>query len=102
MKKLNYITLLFFVALAFASCSKSVWMEEVTSVGTERSQIVDNTALNIDSDILDCIDCDQEESSTSNNNRNSEGGSDITDDEDDGITDDEDEDDTDQTGKRKK
>jgi len=102
MKKLNYITLLFFVALAFASCSKSVWMEEVTSVGTERSVIVDNTALNTDSDILDCIDCDHEESSTSNNNRNSEGGSDITDDEDDGITDDEDEDDTDQTGKKKK
>ena len=102
MKKLNYITLLFFVALAFASCSKSVWMEEVTSVGTERSVIVDNAELNTDSDILDCIDCDQEESSTSNNNRNSEGGSDITDDEDDGITDDEDEDDTDQTGKRKK
>ena len=102
MKKLNYITLLFFVALAFASCSKSVWMEEVTSVGTERSVIVDNTELNTDSDILDCIDCDQEESSTSNNNRNSECGSDITDDEDDGITDDEDEDDTDQTGKKKK
>lgn len=95
MKKLNYITLLFFVALAFASCSKSVWMEEATSVGTERSVIVDNTELNTDSDFL-------EESSTPNNNRNSEGGSDITDDEDDGITDDEDEDDTDQTGKKKK
>ncbi len=70
-------------------------MEEVTSVGTERSEIVDNTELNTDSDIL-------EESSTPNSNRNSEGGSDITDDEDDGITDDEDEDDTDQTGKKKK
>jgi hypothetical protein len=102
MKKLNYITLLFFVALAFASCTKSVWMEEVTSVGSDRSVIVDNTELYTDSDILDCIDCDHEESSTSNNNRNSEGGSDITDDEDDGITDDEDEDDTDQTGKKKK
>jgi hypothetical protein len=95
MKKLNYITLLFFVALAFASCSKSVWMEEVTSVGTERSEIVDGTEVNTDNDI-------PTNSSVSNNNRNSEGDSDITDDEDDGITDDEDEDDTDQTGKKKK
>jgi hypothetical protein len=95
MKKLNYITLLFFVALAFASCTKSVWMEEVTSVGTERSEIVDNIEVNTDSDVLD-------NSSLSTNNRNPEGGSDITDDEDDGITDDEDEDDTDQTGKKKK
>ena len=69
-------------------------MEEVTSVGTERSEIVDNTELNTDSDI-------PAGSSTSTNNRNSEGDSDITDDEDDGITDDEDEDDTDQTGKKK-
>ena len=76
MKKFNYITLLLFVAMAFASCTKSVWMEEITSVGTERSEIVDNTELNTDSDIPD--------------------------DEDDGITDDEDEDDTDQTGKKKK
>ena len=95
MKKLNYITLLFFVALAFASCSKSVWMEEVTSVGTERSEIVDGAEFNTNNDT-------QTNSSVSNNNRNSEGGSDITDDEDDGITDDEDEDDTDQTGKKKK
>jgi hypothetical protein len=95
MKKLNYITLLFFVALAFASCTKSVWMEEVTSVGTERSEIVDNIEVNTDSDVID-------NSSLSTNNRNPEGGSDITDDEDDGITDDEDEDDTDQTGKKKK
>ena len=95
MKKLNYITLLFFVALAFASCTKSVWMEEITSVGTERSEIVDNIEVNTDGDILD-------NSSLSTNNRNSEGGSDITDDEDDGITDDEDEDDTDQIGKKKK
>jgi hypothetical protein len=95
MKKLNYITLLFFVALAFASCTKSVWMEEVTSVGTERSEIVDQTELNTDGNIPTT-------SSISSNNRNSEGGSDITDDEDDGITDDEDEDDTDQTGKKKK
>ena len=95
MKKLNYITLLFFVALAFASCSKSVWMEEVTSVGTERSEIVDGSEVNTDNDI-------PTNSSVSNNNRNSEGDSDITDDEDDGITDDEDEDDTDQTGKKKK
>jgi len=95
MKKINYITLLFFVALAFASCSKSVWMEEVTSVGTERSEIVDGTEVNTNNDI-------PTNSSVSNNNRNSEGDSDITDDEDDGITDDEDEDDTDQTGKKKK
>jgi hypothetical protein len=95
MKKLNYITLLFFVALAFASCTKSVWMEEVTSVGTERSEIVDGTEVNTNNDT-------PTNSSVSNNNRNSEGGADITDDEDDGITDDEDEDDTDQTGKRKK
>lgn len=95
MKKINYITLLFFVALAFASCTKSVWMEEVTSVGTERSEIVDNTEANTDSDL-------PTDPSNSNSTRNSEGGSDITDDEDDGITDDEDEDDTDQTGKRKK
>ena len=95
MKKLNYITLLFFVALAFASCTKSVWMEEVTSVGTERSEIVDGTEVNTNNDT-------PTNSSVSNNNRNSEGGSDITDDEDDGITDDEDEDDTDQTGKKKK
>jgi len=70
-------------------------MEEATSIGTERSEIVDNIELNTGSDIL-------EGSSISSNNRNSEGGSDITDDEDDGITDDEDEDDTDQTGKKKK
>jgi hypothetical protein len=95
MKKLNYITLLFFVALAFASCSKSVWMEEVSSVGTERSEIVDGAVFNTNNDI-------PTNSSVSNNNRNSEGDSDITDDEDDGITDDEDEDDTDQTGKKKK
>ena len=95
MKKLNYITLLFFVALAFASCTKSVWMEEVTSVGTERSEIVDGTEVNTNNDT-------PTNSSVSNNDRNSEGGADITDDEDDGITDDEDEDDTDQTGKRKK
>jgi hypothetical protein len=95
MKKLNYITLLFFVALAFASCTKSVWMEEVTSVGTERSEIVDGIEVNTNNDT-------PTNSSVSNNNRNSEGGADITDDEDDGITDDEDEDDTDQTGKRKK
>ena len=95
MKKLNYITLLFFVALAFASCTKSAWMEEVTSVGTERSEIVDGTEVNTNNDT-------PTNSSVSNNNRNSEGGADITDDEDDGITDDEDEDDTDQTGKRKK
>jgi hypothetical protein len=95
MKKLNYITLLFFVALAFASCTKSVWMEDVTSVGTERSTIVDNTEFNTDSDT-------PSGSSTSTNNRNPQGGSDITDDEDDGITDDEDEDDTDQKGKKKK
>jgi hypothetical protein len=95
MKKLNYITLLFFVALAFASCTKSVWMEEVTSVGTERSEIVDGSEVNTDNDI-------PTNSSVSNNNRNSEGDSDITDDEDDGITDDEDEDDTDQTGNKKK
>jgi hypothetical protein len=95
MKKLNYITLLLFVALAFASCTKSVWMEEVTSVGTERSEIVDGTEVNTNNDI-------PTNSSVSNNNRNSEGDSDITDDEDDGITDDEDEDDTDQTGKKKK
>ncbi|MFA9219953.1 MAG: hypothetical protein ACEQSL_02070 [Sediminibacterium sp.] len=95
MKKLNYITLLFFVAFAFASCTKSVWMEEVTSVGTERSEIVDGAEFNTNN-------VTQTNSSVSNNNRNSEGGSDITDDEDDGITDDEDEDDTDQTGKKKK
>jgi hypothetical protein len=95
MKKLNYITLLFFVALAFASCSKSVWMEEVTSVGTERSEIVDGAEFNTNNDT-------PTNSSVSNNNRNSEGGADITDDEDDGITDDEDEDDTDQTGRKKK
>ena len=94
MKKLNYITLLFFVALAFASCTKSVWMEEVTSVGTERSEIVDGAEFNTNNDT-------PTNSSVSNNNRNSEGGADITDDEDDGITDDEDEDDTDQIGKRK-
>ena len=93
MKKLNYITLLFFVALAFASCSKSVWMEEVTSVGTERSQIEDGTLVNVDNDAPVDI---------ATSTRNSQGGSDITDDEDDGITDDEDEDDTDQTGKKKK
>jgi len=95
MKKLNYITLLFFVALAFSSCTKSIWMEEVTSAGTERSEIVDVTEVNTNNDI-------PTNSSVPNNNRNSEGGADITDDEDDGITDDEDEDDTDQTGKRKK
>jgi PBP1b-binding outer membrane lipoprotein LpoB len=95
MKKLNYITLLFFVALAFASCSKYVWMEEVTSVGTERSEIVDGAEFNTNNDT-------PTNSSVSNNNRNSEGGADITDDEDDGITDDEDEDDTDQTGRKKK
>jgi hypothetical protein len=95
MKKFNYITLLLFVAMAFASCTKSVWMEEVTSVGTERSEIVDGAEFNTNNDT-------PTSSSVSNNNRNSEGGSDITDDEDDGITDDEDEDDTDQTGKRKK
>ncbi len=95
MKKLNYITLLLFVAMAFASCTKSVWMEEITSVGTERSEIVDGAEFNTNNDT-------PTNSSVSNNNRNSEGGSDITDDEDDGITDDEDEDDTDQTGKKKK
>jgi hypothetical protein len=95
MKKLNYITLLFFVALAFASCTKSVWMEDATSVGTLRSEIVDGAEFSTDNDI-------PTNSSVSNNNRNSEGDSDITDDEDDGITDDEDEDDTDQTGKKKK
>ena len=95
MKKLNYITLLFFVALAFSSCTKSIWMEEVTSAGTERSEIVDGTEVNTNNDT-------PTNSSVSNNNRNSEGGADITDDEDDGITDDEDEDDTDQTGKKKK
>ena len=95
MKKLNYITFLFFVALAFASCTKSVWMEEATSVGTERSEIVDGAEFNTNNDT-------PTNSSVSNSNRNSEDGSDITDDEDDGITDDEDEDDTDQTGKRKK
>ena len=95
MKKLNYILLLFSVALAFASCTKSVWMEDVTSVGTERSEIVDGTEVNTNNDT-------PTNSSVSNNNRNSEGGADITDDEDDGITDDEDEDDTDQTGNKKK
>ncbi len=95
MKKLNYITLLLFVALAFASCTKSVWMEDTTSVGTLRSEIVDNTEFNTDGDI-------PSGSSTSTNNRNPQGGSDITDDEDEGITDDEDEDDTDQKGKKKK
>jgi hypothetical protein len=95
MKKLNYITLLFFVALAFSSCTKSIWMEDATSVGTLRSEIVDGVEFNTDNDI-------PTNSSVSNNNRNSEGDSDITDDEDDGITDDEDEDDTDQTGKKKK
>ena len=95
MKKFNYITLLLFVAMAFASCTKSVWMEEIISVGTERSEIVDDAEFNTNNDT-------PTNSSVSNNNRNSEGGSDITDDEDDGITDDEDEDDTDQTGKKKK
>jgi hypothetical protein len=94
MKKFNYITLLLFVAMAFASCTKSFWMEEVTSVGTERSEIVDGAEFNTNNDT-------PTSSSVSNNNRNSDGGSDITDDEDDGITDDEDEDDTDQIGKRK-
>ena len=93
MKKLNYIALLFFVALAFASCSKSVWMEEVTSIGTERSEIIHPSESNTNSDIL---------TNSSNSNRNSNGGADITDDEDDGITDEEDEDDSDQTGKKKK
>jgi hypothetical protein len=95
MKKLNYITFLFFVALAFASCTKSAWMEEVTSVGAERSEIVDGTEFNTSNET-------STHSSVSNDNRNSQGGGDITDDEDDGITDDEDEDDTDQTGKKKK
>lgn len=84
---------LFFVALAFASCSKSVWMEEVSSVGTERYEIVDSSESNTDSGVP---------TNSSNSNRNAEGDQDITDDEDDGITDEEDEDDSDQIGKKKK
>lgn len=93
MKKLNYIMFLFFVALAFASCSKSVWMEDVSSVGTERYEIIDSSESNTDSGVP---------TNSSNSNRNAEGDQDITDDEDDGITDEEDEDDSDQIGKKKK